>query len=62
MNILIVDGNEKKHLIDILRLMGMPTQFKVYENVLRKLVKKDCQHNYFASSLHGETIYQGELV
>ena len=41
MNILIVDGNEKKASTRYLE-MGMPTQFEVYEKVLRKLVKNNC--------------------
>ncbi len=41
MNILIIDGNEKNasnRYID----MGMPTQFEIYESVLRNLTNKDC--------------------
>ena len=40
MNILIVDGNEK-NASDRYTEMGMPTQYEVYENVLRNLLKKD---------------------
>ena len=42
MNILIVDGNEKS-ASDRYTEMGMPTQFEVYHNVLKKMVRKDCQ-------------------
>ena len=41
MNILIVDGNEKKASNKYVE-MGMPTQFEVYEKVLKNLVPKDC--------------------
>lgn len=42
MNILIVDGNEKS-ASDRYTEMGMPTQFEVYHNVLKKMIRKDCQ-------------------
>ena len=41
MNILIIDGNEKKASNRYIQ-MGMPTQYEVYERVLKRLVKKDC--------------------
>ena len=47
MNILIIDGNEKKSSDNYIK-MGMPTQFEVYENILRNLIKKDCK----ISTLH----------
>lgn len=40
MNILIIDGNEK-NASDRYTEMGMLTQYEVYENVLRNLLKKD---------------------
>jgi GMP synthase (glutamine-hydrolysing) len=40
MNILIVDGNEK-NASNKYTEMGMPTQFEIYENVLRSLVHSD---------------------
>ena len=42
MNILIVDGNERKASNSYTE-MGMPTQFEIYEDVLRSLIKKDCK-------------------
>ena len=42
MNILIVDGNEK-NASDKYTEMGMPTQYEVYYNVLKKMISKDCQ-------------------
>ena len=39
MNILIIDGN-KKEASEKYTQMGMPTQYEVYENILRKLLKK----------------------
>ena len=39
MNILIIDGNERKASNSYTE-MGMPTQFEVYEDVLRSLIKK----------------------
>ncbi|MDC0226673.1 gamma-glutamyl-gamma-aminobutyrate hydrolase family protein [Alphaproteobacteria bacterium] len=47
MNILIVDGNEKKASDQYLQI-GMPTQFQVYENVLRSLITNKCN----ISTLH----------
>ena len=41
MNILIVDGNEKNASNRYIE-MDMPTQFEVYENVLRSLIKEEC--------------------
>ena len=41
MNILIVDGNEKQASHRYTEI-GMQTQFEVYENILRNLLKKDC--------------------
>ena len=40
MNILIIDGNEKNASNRYVE-MGMPTQFKIYENVLRNLLKNE---------------------
>ena len=40
MNILIVDGNEK-NASNRYTEEGMPTQFEVYENVLRSLIEED---------------------
>lgn len=40
MNILIVDGNEK-NASNRYTQFGMPTQYDVYENVLKDLLKKD---------------------
>lgn len=42
MKILIVDGNEK-NASDKYSELGMPTQYEVYEKVLRNLIKKECQ-------------------
>ena len=42
MNILIVDGNERKASNSYTE-MGMPTQFEIYEDVLRSLIIKDCK-------------------
>ena len=39
MNILIVDGNPKEASNKYTNI-GMDTQYKVYENVLRKFIKK----------------------
>jgi len=41
MNILIVDGNEINASNRYVEA-GMPTQYEVYEEVLRKLIKKNC--------------------
>ena len=41
MNILIIDGNEKNASNRYIE-MGMPTQYEVYENVIKKLIQKDC--------------------
>ena len=41
MNLLIVDGNEKSASEKYIK-MGMPTQFEVYDKVLRSLIKENC--------------------
>ena len=41
LNILIVDGNEKK-ASDSYSEVGMPTQYELYKNVLEDLLNKDC--------------------
>jgi len=41
MNILIIDGNEKKASSDYTKI-GMPTQYEIYKNVLKKLLNKNC--------------------
>jgi GMP synthase (glutamine-hydrolysing) len=59
MNILIIDGNEKKASDSYLEI-GMQTQYEIYRNILKKLLNKDfnivtihpaCKDNFIPAGL-----------
>ena len=58
MNILIVDGNEKNASSKYTEI-GMPTQFEVYENVLKSLLDKDCNITILHPACTNNYIPQG---
>ena len=58
MNILIIDGNEK-NASSRYTDMGMSTQFEVYKNLLRRLIKTDCNITILHPALNDNYIPRG---
>ena len=58
MNILIIDGNEKNASSRYTE-MGMPTQFELYEKLLRNLIKTDCNITTLHPALNDNYLING---